>query len=189
MKLNNKYYILRHGEAMSNVEQVISSWPETFENPLTDHAKETIQKSAQKLKDKHINLIFASDLLRTKQTAEIVAKELNLKVEFDTRLREINFGDLSGKPIVLLDDMFHSEAERISNAMPGGETYEQVTARTREFLKDIDVTYSGKTILIVSHESVLWMMECIAKDISLEEGLKTIPREKRIHKGEIRELN
>ena len=77
-KLNNKYYLLRHGEALSNVKNVVSSWPETFKNPLTAKGKEQIAESAKKLKSKGVNLIFASDLLRTKQSADIVAKALNL---------------------------------------------------------------------------------------------------------------
>src|SRR5882724_5137403 len=98
MKLNNKYYILRHGQALSNVKGIISCWPETFKNPLTPHGKATIKESAVflqkllKLHGKTLDFIFASDLLRTRQTAEIVGKTLNIKPKFDKRLREIGFG-------------------------------------------------------------------------------------------------
>ena len=52
MKLNNKYYILRHGEALSNVKQVCSSWPEKFKNPLTKHGQEMVMAAAEMLKEK-----------------------------------------------------------------------------------------------------------------------------------------
>ena len=52
MKLNNTYYILRHGEAVSNVKQVVSSWPEKFKNPLTQHGKEMVMAAAEMLKEK-----------------------------------------------------------------------------------------------------------------------------------------
>ena len=129
MKLNNKYYILRHGEAMSNIKRVISSWPETFENPLTKIGVETIKESAEKLKDKNIDLIFASDLLRTKQTANIIGKALKIEPEFDKRLREINFGVMNGGPITDLDTRFKKEGERINKTMSEGETYEDVLKR------------------------------------------------------------
>src|SRR5258706_3755800 len=109
MKLQNKYYLLRHGEALSNVKNVVSSWPETFENPLTERGVEMIKESAEKLKDKNIDLIFASDLLRTKQTAEIVGKTLKLEPEFDKRLREISFGIMNGGPIEDLDAKIKKE--------------------------------------------------------------------------------
>src|SRR3989344_4024628 len=97
-KLNNQYYMLRHGEAISNAKDIISSWSETFENPLTERGVEMIKEAANILKLKNIDLIFASDVLRTKQTAEIVGQALGLPVQFDERLREIGFGSMNGKP-------------------------------------------------------------------------------------------
>ena len=98
MKLKNKYYLLRHGEAVSNVKSIVSSWPEKFKNPLTGAGRKIVRQVAKKLKDKNIDLIFASDLLRTRQTAEIVGKALKLDLTFDARLREISFGALNGRP-------------------------------------------------------------------------------------------
>ena len=63
MKLRNKYYIMRHGQAISNVKALCSSWPETFYNPLTKTGRETVEESAWKLMGKNIDLIFASPLL------------------------------------------------------------------------------------------------------------------------------
>ena len=67
MELNNKYYLLRHGEAVSNAKNIASSWPEKFNNPLTKRSKEKIIEAAEELENKKIDLIFASDLLRTKK--------------------------------------------------------------------------------------------------------------------------
>ena len=47
MNLNNKYYLLRHGEAISNAKNIISSWPEKFRNYLTGKGKEQINISAK----------------------------------------------------------------------------------------------------------------------------------------------
>ncbi|OGZ72460.1 MAG: hypothetical protein A2908_02740 [Candidatus Staskawiczbacteria bacterium RIFCSPLOWO2_01_FULL_38_12b] len=189
MKLHNKYYILRHGEALSNVRQVISSWPETFKNPLTKHGKETIKESVEILKDKGINVIFASDLLRTKQTAQIVGKALKLEPKFDKRLRELGFGTLNGRQIASLDTTFKNEQERIKTSMPKGESYQDVQKRVFDFLKDTDKKYKNSHILIVSHEGPLWMLEAKVQGISLQKHLQTIPRDHRIHKGQIKELN
>jgi len=189
MKLKNKYYILRHGEALSNVMKVSSSWPEKFKNPLTKHGKEVIMAVAEILKDKRIDDIFTSDLLRTKQTAEIVGKELNIRAKFDKRLREIDFGNMNGRPAKDLDVAFKKESLRISRAMPRGENYQEVVKRGFAFLKDMEKRFTGKNILIVSHESLLWMLEAKVHGISLSKALKLIPREQRIHKGQMKELN
>src|SRR5947207_3255670 len=96
MKLNNTYYLVRHGQALSNVKNVISSWPETFENPLTEIGVEQAKEAASFLKDKNVDLIFSSDVLRVKQTAEIISKAIGVDIIFDERLREYNVGVLNG---------------------------------------------------------------------------------------------
>ena len=196
MKLRNKYYILRHGEAVSNVREVCSSWPEKFKNPLTQHGKEMILASAEILKANHaqhgnaIDMIFTSPLLRTKQTAQIVAKELNVAVKFDKRLREVSFGILNSKSIGQLNGYFKSEKERVKKKMPRGESYQEVVKRVYSFVKDADKKYKGKNILIVSHEGPLWMLESKIKGMTLARALDAIPKEgERIHRGEIRVLN
>ena len=81
MKLKNKYYIMRHGQALSNVRALCSSWPEKFHNPLTKIGREAVKASAEKLKKsgRCVDLIFASPLLRAKQTALIVGKIFKVK--------------------------------------------------------------------------------------------------------------
>lgn len=189
MKLKNKCYLLRHGEALSNVNQVISSWPEKFENPLTERGIGMIKEAAEKLLGKQIDLIFSSDLLRTKQTSEIVGETLKIEPEFDKRLREISFGIMNAGPISDLDVKFKKEEERINKSMPEGESYEDVLKRVRDFLEDIDKKNKGKNILVVSHECPLWVLEGFIKGWTLPETLVQIPREERIHKGQIKELN
>lgn len=188
MKLKNKYYILRHGEAMSNVKNIVSSWPETFKNPLSVTGRRQIKEAAKKLKDKGISLIFASDLLRTKQTAEIVAKSLKLKVKFDTRLREISFGDLNGRPA---EELLYLgfETKRLKYAKRKSENYADVLKRVRSLLKEVEKKHKGKVVLLVSHQCPLWILQNDVEGYSLEKGLKRYPKEKRIGRGELRELN
>ena len=189
MKLHNEYYLLRHGEAMSNIMNIISSWPETLENPLTDKGREQVKEAAKILKDKHVDLIFSSDILRARQTAEIVGGALRLKPKFDRRLREIDAGSFNGKTLKEWDDYFKAEKRSIPNSVPGGETYADVLKRVWDFLQDVYKKYHDKVILIVSHQCPLWILENHVKGFSLEEGLKRNPEEKRIHRGELKALN
>src|SRR5438874_835780 len=99
MKLNNKYFILRHGESDGNVREVCSSWPETFENHLTDHGREQIKAAAEKLSGTTIDMIFCSPLLRTQETAGIVGDAVGIKPEPEEQLREIGFGIYNGKTV------------------------------------------------------------------------------------------
>jgi broad specificity phosphatase PhoE len=195
MKLNNKYYIMRHGQALSNVRAICSCLPEKFKNPLTEWGIEIVKESAEKLKDtfaergQNIDLIFASPLLRTKQTSEIAGKILEIKPKPDRRLREIGFGVFNSHSLEGMWKYFKSEEERIRQRPPKGETYQEILERMIGFLKDIDKRYKGRNILIVSHEGPLFLLQGKIMGLSLEETIKEFPLEKRIHKGEIRELN
>lgn len=189
MKLKNKYYIIRHGQALSNVKALCSCWPEKFNNPLTKIGRETIKESALNLKDKNIDLIFVSPLLRTEQTAAIVGKVLKIKPKTDKRLREMGFGIYNNKSLEAMWKSFKGEEERVRKGPLKGENYPQILERMISFLKDIDKKYTGKTILLVSHEGPLFLLEGKVKGLSFKETIKQFPLEKRIHKGEIRELN
>lgn len=180
---------MRHGQAISNVKNLCSCWPEKFKNPLTKLGKSTIKESAEKIKDKNVDLIFASPLLRTKMTAEIVEKIVKVKPKYDKRLREIGFGIFNNRQLVRMWKYFETEEKRINHAPPKGETYQEILERMMDFLKETDKKYKGKNILIISHEGPLFLLQGKIMGLSLKDNIKKFPSEKRIHKGEIRELN
>ena len=186
---------MRHGQAISNVKDLCSSWPEKINNPLTKVGKEMIRESAQKLKNtcaeqgRSIDLIFASPLLRTQQTAGIVAKKLKLKIITDKRLREIDFGIFSGGPLESMWKYFKSEEERIKRRSPMGENYTEVLKRVKSFLSEVNKKYKDKNILIVSHDGPLTFLQGEVMGLSLKETITKFSLDARIHKGEIRELN
>jgi len=195
MKLRNKYYMMRHGQALSNVKAVCSPWPEKFHNPLTKEGKEVVKNSVQNLSDKitkkgkKIDLIFASPLLRTQQTAKIAEKILKANLKTDKRLREVGFGIFNARPLVGMWKFFKSEEERINKKPEKGENYRECLVRVLDFLKAIDKKYKGKNILIISHECPLFLLHGKFVGLSIKETIQTFPLDKRIHKGEIRELN
>jgi len=189
MKLNNKYYIMRHGEALSNVREIVSNWPETFENFLTERGVKMVEESAEKLVDKKIDLIFCSPLLRTKQTAEIVGKKIGKEAEVDKRLKEIDFGEFNGKSIEEMWASFKKEEDRIEKGADGGESYDEILKRLTDFMMETDKKYEDKNILLVSHECPLFLLQGWAMGLTIKETIEKFPNEKRIHKAEIRQLN
>lgn len=191
MKLKNKYYILRHGEAVSNVKSIVSCWPEKIKNPLTIKGRLQIKKAAEKLKNKKIDLIFTSPLLRTKETADIVGEKLNVKIKLDKRLREIEFGIFNSKRVAEYENYFRG-LERVNHKPTHGESYADVLKRICAFLKEIDKKYKGNNILIVSHQAPLLLLLSKVNGYSLSNSIESmgrIFREKRVTKGELIELN
>ncbi len=187
--------MLRHGESLSNVKKVISSWPEQGYFPLTSKGVEDIEKAARELKNKDINFIFSSDLLRTKQTAEIVSKETGVEVNYDKRLREYNVGELNGKPLDEWRKVFKEGDSKFEAAPPGGETYRDVKKRVADFFYEMEGEFSGKNILIISHQNPLTLIEAEIKGISTEGifSLRKITDKmqggQKIDTGELRKVN
>jgi isoleucyl-tRNA synthetase len=169
-KSGNQYFIMRHGEAESNLMQIMSSDLKSIY--LTKEGEKQVLESAQNLKDKNINLIFSSPLIRTKQTAEIIKKELKISEEiiFDTRLREISFGDYEKRSILEENERTNiSGLERLILSFPNGESHMDVFKRVADFIYEIENKYSNKNILIVLHGDPAWLLRAVAELASKEE--------------------
>ncbi len=187
MKLNNNYYLMRHGQAISNVKEIVSCWPEKFHNPLTKHGREQVKETALKLKEKNIDLIFCSPILRTKQTATIVGSKLKIKPKADKRLVELKAGIFNGKSLMHLVGFFgEKNIKRFKMRPRGGETYIEIEKRMVGFLKSIDKKYKNKNILIVSHELPLLFLDCAVKGIPNKDFYN---KREKIDKAELRKLN
>lgn len=188
MRLNNDYFILRHGEAVSNRKKIVSSWPEKIHNHLTKEGREQVKASALKLKNEKIDIIFSSDLLRTKQSAEIVAKTIKVRIIFDKRLREIKMGIFNSKQEQSWNDFFRSQFKRFVKRPLNGENYRDVKKRTIEFIKEINKKHKNKKILIVSHGCVLFSLQAAIKNLTEKEEMRH--RQKLILKtGELRRIS
>src|SRR5436309_1380376 len=70
-RLMKKIYFVRHGESEAN-SLGLSAGSE-FDTPLTNFGREQARKAGQELKDKKIELIIASPMERTVETATIIA--------------------------------------------------------------------------------------------------------------------
>ena len=159
----NKYWIMRHGEAESNIFDTLDSGQKNFHlTPLgRKQVKASIQKFKRSLKKKknHIDIVIASSIERTKETEEIVVKELGTKeFSFDSRVQEINLGSLTGCHDKRYHDLFPTYEARFEvRPDGGGESLRDLRKRISEFFKDVESKYEGKNILIVSHEYPIWM--------------------------------
>jgi len=193
----NTYFILRHGESLRNVKKIAVCWPEKIYSPLTQKGKKQIKEVAQGLKNEKIDLIFSSDLVRTKQTAEITGNELGLKPRFDKRLREINVGIFNGEPIDEIGRFYDKERKllpleyykkRFQTAPPKGEKYTEVEKRMYNFIKEMDKKYQEKNILIVSHQRPLTLLEKVIYSYSFKKFVKIVVEKKEIKTGEVRKI-
>lgn len=87
---------LRHGESDKNAAGIISSDVEA--HPLTERGRGMAMAAAAELDNlPRVDALYASPVLRARQTAEIVGSRIGLQPVIDQRLRERNFGSLEEK--------------------------------------------------------------------------------------------
>ncbi len=87
--------LLRHGESVGNAE---SRWQGQADYPLTDTGRSQARALAGRWKEEEaqFDFVISSPLVRARETAEIIAQQLDLKIEFDPLWLERDNGEFSG---------------------------------------------------------------------------------------------
>ena len=142
-------YYVRHGQTDDNINgNLLTGWNDV---PLNNEGLKQAEVAANALKDMHFDICFCSPLLRTKQTLDQILKyHPNLKVVFDDRLKERDWGEITGQPASVCK-FRRWNANDISPFKI--ESIAEMFDRVASFYEDIK-KYSGKNILIVAHSGV-----------------------------------
>lgn len=190
---DNKLFVVRHGEAESNVLGILSSNPKT-QHHLTDNGRQQAEEAGENLKKSKtkIDIIYCSPFLRTKETAEIIADSIGYskdKIVYDPRLHEIFVGVLDGKPDAEYQAFFESREAKFWKTPEGGENYMTVKNRMMDFLYEINQKNDGKNILIVSHNTPIWLMFSGAEGFLPKQAMAVREAGKPfVYNGEVKEL-
>lgn len=160
MTLKNHYFLLRHGEPTWKYLEIIYPPGNATSIGLTRQGQTQIKTIAKSLKKSRLDFIISSPYRRTRETALIVAKELDLGISFDKRLVDSNMGIYCGRPkSEYFRDFSRDPKKRFKRRPSGGESWYDVQKRTKEFFKSIERKHQGKNILIVGHGDPLWLLE------------------------------
>lgn len=151
-------YFVRHGETILTPQRKFSGTgsldPELMQEGL-DQA-ELVAEECAKL---GAEVLIASPLKRTRQTAEAIARTTGLEIIFDEAWFELSFGTWDGKAIEEVREQEPDEYQAWLNssayAPPGGESYDEASIRIDEALEKLVAEYPGKTIIVVTHNGVI----------------------------------
>lgn len=143
--------LARHGETDWNAQH---RWQGHADPLLNDRGLAQAEALAEELAGEGIDAIYASDLARARQTAEIVARRLRVPVKLLGDLREIDFGEAEGLTTAEVEERYPGALaayrER-GEALPGGETTANLTTRALAAVKRIADEHPDGTILVVAH--------------------------------------
>jgi broad specificity phosphatase PhoE len=165
MELRNQttLYFFRHGETLSNKKRIRQGVQ--IDDYLDTQGVLQIQEIAKFVKHLNLDVLFTSYLHRAEETTALINKALPepLPVLHDFRLRERDFGSLTGKTHEewdkLLPDNRELEALQTYDYRPfGGESVEQVRQRAISAILDIAENYDHKNIGIVTHNGIIRLL-------------------------------
>lgn len=172
-------WLIRHGQTDWNLT---GRWQGQAPDapPLNEAGRAQALAVRDQLKNGHFTAIYSSDLLRSRQTAQLLAEPLGLNVTLEPRLREMDLGDWEGMPSEEIKDRFPKElAERVRDPMntraPGGESPKEVAKRVIAAVDEISVRHCGEPVLIVAHGISLAVILCLARGIPLDHIYEYVP--------------
>lgn len=138
-------YIIRHGQTNWNLSKRLQGHNSV---PLNEKGRKEAENVRRKLNPLEIDKIISSDLLRAKQTAEIINKKLCKTITFDSRIRSVNYGMLEGRYIPEIS----KEEWEIYNSTPekfNAESVESIFSRIKSFFDEQFL--KNENVLIVTH--------------------------------------
>jgi broad specificity phosphatase PhoE len=150
------FLFVRHGETDDNKNRVFQGHGG---GALNTEGKSQARAIGERLRNAHIDAIFASDVVRTRETAEaIVRHHPSLTVQTDERLREVDVGAWQGLGQDEIETQFPSEwaawRKGIDVRRGGGETYADTAIRAEAGIVAHTKDRTG-TFVVVSHAGTI----------------------------------
>jgi broad specificity phosphatase PhoE len=162
MSVKITYFV--HGTTTDNEKGIATGWQP---GELSEIGIVQARELGKLVADKEFDAVFSSDLKRAVDSARLGFGD-KYEVIQDQRLREINYGDLTGH----LEIEFKENLEKyIDLPFPNGESLKDVEKRISDFLKDVNNKYNGKSIAILAHQAPQLALEVLLKGKVWEQAI------------------
>ena len=152
--------LVRHCQSTWNSQGLIQGQQDP---PLSVEGQAQARAIGQRLRGELLGGIYASDLARSYDTAQAIAKSHDLLVVRDSDLRERAYGDWEGRRLVdLMANTVDWEQHRHNPdwAPAGAENGLELFQRTQAALRRIVHRHDGQTVVVVMHGGGLRMYFC-----------------------------
>ena len=149
IKLGMKIWMVRHGQAVDDLEDRYGGW---YDPPLSDLGRKEAEKNGLKLKEWGFGggAIWSSTLIRAKETAQIVSSILNCQVTEDAYFKERNtYGLLSGLTKAEAQDRYPELVADYEAKVEvlGAEKYEWFVERVKRGVEKLVKDNSDKVLV------------------------------------------
>ena len=162
--------LIRHGETEWNSQKRMQGHSNS---DLSSVGQAQIQALGQWMKNVPFDLIYSSDSLRAKQTAEAITQFSGHELQFDQRLREKNLGVFEGLTSEEARER-HPEVFRLFKTagskyvIDEGESTQQLQDRALEIVNEIRIKHPEERVLVVTHGGFIRVVMKHSLGLSLE---------------------
>ena len=177
---NAKLVLVRHGLSVYNDQNRFTGWKDV---DLNQQGRDEAKQAVNLLMDYKFDAAFTSDLIRAKNTLNIILEGINQKnipIIENMALNERDYGDLIGQNKAEAAEQFGEEQVHIwrrsfDTPPPGGESLKDTADRVIPYLKNeiMPLISSGKNILVSAHGNSIRAIVMDLQNYSPEQILKT----------------
>jgi broad specificity phosphatase PhoE len=170
-------FLARHGESDWNVEKRFQGHRD---RPLTERGREQAHALADLVGAEKINAVYTSPLSRARETAEIVAARVGLKVVALPELREVDTGSWSGLSRADVEARFPEGFAHWRSGGSGwenGESYDEMAERVIGALRKIAEDHPDGRVLVVSHGGPIRAIHAAAEGLAIQDYRRLKPVE------------
>ena len=151
-----------HSTSVDNELGIATGWNE---GELSQTGRQQARELGGRRRDDGIAVVYASDLRRAVETAELAFAGSPLPIVLDGRLRECNYGTLNGMPRTVLDA---ERRARIDEPFPAGESWRQAVERVAGFLDELPQSHDDERVLLIGHAATKWALDHLLGGVPLE---------------------
>jgi broad specificity phosphatase PhoE len=163
-----KIITIQHTQSIHHTNGMVGSWTDWN---LSELGLKQANKIGEKLKEELAGqnfVMYSSDLLRAKQTAENVGNYLNLSPILRTELRERNLGKCCGKSVQWLRENIEIQEKTINDKMfSDAESRRDEWNRLQPFFDEI-MSSKDENIIVVSHGDLLSVFNTMFLGLDVE---------------------
>ena len=162
--------LIRHGQTEWNSQQRMQGHSNS---DLSSVGQAQIQALGQWMHNVPFDLIYSSDSLRAKQTAEAITQFSGHELKIDLRLREKNLGVFEGLTSEEAKER-HPEVFRLFKTagskyvIDEGESTQQLQDRALEIVEEIRIKHPEERVLLVTHGGFIRVVMKHSLGLSLE---------------------
>ena len=159
---------VQHTQSVHHTNGMVGSWTDWDLTELGKQQADNIGKNLKTELEEKDFIIYSSDLLRAKQTAEIVAKHFGVTPIFKTELRERNLGKCCGKSVQWLRENIECQEKTIDDRLfSDSESRRDEWNRLKPYFDSI-MADDSENIIIVSHGDLLSVFNSMFLGLNVE---------------------